>query len=243
MGLLMGKTEQHAGTQSRVIRDAHPCLGPLPHSLSAGTIHGAAQDTPQKAMHAVPSPETGANPNAAPDTSCCATKPGQGSLCRVDRACLAAALGAVWGRQPHSTWRQLGITGDQGLSALHPQLTPCCLYGGGSTSEELPQRAARRGHSSSSHTPHNSPTTEPRGCTWRWSYTSPVRPAVGCFCKTTGTRGATFSMTPRHLCFLAWPPCAAFWQQSVLGASLAFAHRLQASALGRCAAQPHTSRR
>lgn len=46
-----------------------PAGGPLPHSLSAGTIHRAAhhpQDDPQKSMHAAPPPERGANPPRIP---------------------------------------------------------------------------------------------------------------------------------------------------------------------------------
>lgn len=64
------------------------------------------QDDPQKSMHAAPPPppRQGSKPPPHPwSPSCCATKPGQGSLCGEDRACLAAALGAVWGRQPHGT--------------------------------------------------------------------------------------------------------------------------------------------
>lgn len=51
-----------------------------------------------------PPPREGSKPPPHPwSPLCCATKPGQGSLCGEDRACLAAALGAVWGRQPHGT--------------------------------------------------------------------------------------------------------------------------------------------
>lgn len=116
---------------------------------------------------------------------------------------------------PEGSW---GLPGIRVCLLCTPQLallSPRCLRGGGSPPDELPQRAVRQGHSSSPHTPHNSPTMEPRGCTW--SYTSPLRSAVGHFCKTTGTRQrvATFSMTPRHLYCHTQPLCTAFWQRSV----------------------------